>query len=229
MPGWLILFVGLGSLALLVLVQLTGRLGPEQLWFRSPAFYLAMAILAAAGVWWLRRPAPPALRFGLPAALLAGVALMAVIARLHGPSAPLAMLLPTLDASAPELTYFDTAGHKRTLADLRGKVVLLNFWATWCGPCRLEMPMLSELQREHAGQGLVVLFVSLEDPEVLAPFLAAQRFDGIQARLEHAASFYGAGRFYPLSYLISRDGRVVNRWSGRPRESWLTEQIAAQL
>ena len=72
------------------------------------------------------------------------------------------MLLPTMDATAPELIYFDTTGHKRTLAELHGKVVLLNFWATWCGPCRLEMPMLSKLQHEHASQGFVVLYVSLD-------------------------------------------------------------------
>lgn len=89
--------------------------------------------------------------------------------------------------------------------------------------------MLSKLQREHANQGLVVLYVSLEDPDVLAPFLAANHFDGIQGRLDRAATFYGAGKFYPLSYLISRDGRVAQRWSGRPREDWLTAQLAANL
>jgi len=228
-PAWLIFSAGLGSLALLLLAQLTGRFGPEHLWFRSPAFYFASVMLASAAVWWLRRPARPALRFGLPAALLACVALLALSARLQGGSAPLAMLLPTLDTPAPELIYFDTTGHQRTLAELHGKVVLLNFWATWCAPCRLEMPMLSKLQREHASQGFVVLYVSLEDPEVLAPFLAANRFDGIQGRLDHAAPFYDAGKFYPLSFLISREGRIADRWSGRPRAAWLTEQVTAQL
>ena len=227
--AWLILATGLGSLALLVLLHLTGRLGPEHLWFRAPSFYVALAVLAWAGFWWLRRPAPPALRFGLPAALLVCVAGAGLAARLDGRSVPLNMLLPTLDAPAPALSYFDTSGRSRTLAELQGKVVLLNFWATWCVPCRREMPMLSKLQREHADQGLVVLYVSLEDPEVLAPFLAANRFDGIQGRLDNAAEFYGAGKFYPLSYLISRDGRVAHRWSGRPREDWLSEQVAAQL
>jgi len=228
-PGWLTLFAGLGSLALLVLMQLTGRLGPEHLWFRAPTFYIALLILLSAGVWWLRRPAPPALRFGLPAALLACIAIAALIARLDGRSVPLAMLLPVPDTPAPELSYFDTTGRKRTLAELHGNVVLLNFWATWCAPCRREMPMLSDLQREHAKQGLVVLYVSLEEPEVLAPFLAVNHFDGIQGRLDRAAAFYDAGKFYPLSFLISRDGRIAHRWSGRPREGWLTAQVAAQL
>jgi len=228
-PGWLALFAGLGSLALLALALLTGRFGPEHLWFRTPAFYIAAVILLAASIWWLRRPSTPALRFGLPALLIAGAALATLVLRLDGHSAPIAMLLPTMDARAPELSYFDTSGRKRTLAELHGRVVLLNFWATWCAPCRKEMPMLSKLQREHDDDGLVVLYVSLEEPEVLGPFLSANHFDGIQGRLDHAADYYGAGKFYPLSFLISREGRVVHRWSGRPREAWLTEQVSAQL
>jgi cytochrome c biogenesis protein CcmG/thiol:disulfide interchange protein DsbE len=227
--AWLLFSLGLGSLAILMLTQLTGRLGPEQLWFRAPTFYIAAVLLVSAAVWWLRRPAPPALRFGLPAAALGCLGLAVLVGRLDGHSTPLAMLLPTLDAPAPALSYFDASGRKRTLAELQGQVVLLNFWATWCVPCRREMPMLSKLQREHADQGLVVLYVSLEEPEVLAPFLAANRFDGIHGRLDHAADYYGAGKFYPLSFLISRDGRVAHRWSGRPREDWLTAQVAAQL
>jgi thiol-disulfide isomerase/thioredoxin len=228
-PAWLFFSIGSGALAALVLMQISGRLGLEHLWFRAPTFYIAMAILALAGVWWLRRPAPLLLRFGLPAAAFACVAIAAVVMRLDGRSAPLALLLPTMDAPAPALSYFDTNGNTQNLAGLQGKVVLINFWATWCTPCRREMPMLSKLQRDHADQGLVVLYVSLEEPDVLAPFLAVHRFDGVQARLDRAAEYYGAGKIYPLSYLISRDGRVAQRWSGRPREDWLTAQIAAQL
>jgi len=227
--GWLAVSVGLGVAALLALAQFTGRLGPEHLWFRSPTFYGSLIVLVAGTTWWLRRPASRALRFGLPAALAGMVIVAAVLARSDSRSSPLAMLMPTLGKPAPELRYFDDLGAKRELAELRGRVVLLNFWATWCAPCRREMPMLSKLQREYADQGLVVLYVSLEDPEVLTPFLARNRFDGIQGRLDYAADFYDAGKFYPLSYLISRDGRVAQRWSGRPTESWIDERVRAQL
>jgi thiol-disulfide isomerase/thioredoxin len=229
MFAWLAFILGAGALGLLALMLLTGRFGPENLWFRTPAFYLAAIVLLGAAAWWLRRPAPRLLRFGLPALVVGGLAIVGLLARLDGHSAPIAMLLPTLDAPAPELSYYDTEGRKRTLAELRGRVVLLNFWATWCTPCRKEMPMLSALQREHADDGLVVLYVSLEEPEVLEPFLSTNHFDGIQGRLDHAADYYGAGKFYPLSFLISREGRVVHRWSGRPREAWLTAQVNAQL
>jgi cytochrome c biogenesis protein CcmG, thiol:disulfide interchange protein DsbE len=228
-PAWLAVAAGLGLAALLALAQFTGRFGPEYLWFRSPTFYGAVIILLAGAGWWLRRPAPASLRFGLPVVLLGLLGLAALLARSDGHSTPLSMLMPTLGKPAPELSYYDDLGAKRELAALRGRVVLLNFWATWCAPCRREMPMLSKLQREYADQGLVVLYVSLEDPEVLTPFLARNRFDGIQGRLDYAAEFYDAGKFYPLSYLISRDGRVAQRWSGRPTEAWLDERVRAQL
>jgi thiol-disulfide isomerase/thioredoxin len=228
-PGWIALVGGLAAVAMLAMAQLTGRLGPELLWFRSPTFYVAVTILLGASLWWVTRPAPPALRFGLPAVLLLMLGMVAMLARLDGRSAPLAMLLPTRGQPAPELSYFDETGSVRLLAELRGKAVLLNFWATWCTPCRREMPLLSRMQREHADDGLVVLYVSLEEPEVLEPFLALNRFDGVQGRLDRASDFYDAGKFYPLSYLISRDGRVLQRWSGRPREDWLRGEIAGAL
>jgi cytochrome c biogenesis protein CcmG/thiol:disulfide interchange protein DsbE len=227
--GWLVLGAGLAAVAALALAEFTGRLGPENLWFRAPSFYGASVILLGAAIWWLRRPAPRALRFGLPAILAGLLGLGALLARSDGRSTPLAMLMPPMGTPAPELSYFDSSGAKRELSELRGRVVLLNFWATWCAPCRREMPMLSQLQREHADDGLVVLYVSLEEPEILTPFLAANRFDGIQGRLDHAASFYDAGKFYPLSYLISRDGRVRQRWSGRPTEDWLVAQVRGEL
>jgi thiol-disulfide isomerase/thioredoxin len=139
------------------------------------------------------------------------------------------MSMPTMSQAAPALNYFGTDGKLHALADLKGKVVLLNFWATWCTPCRREMPLLSKLQSEHANDGLVVLYVSLEDPPVLAEFLRTNRFNGIHGRLADAAPFYNAGKFYPLSYLISRAGRVEKRWSGRPTEEWIDSSIRAEL
>lgn len=223
--GWVLLAVGLGGLALLAAAQFMGRLGPEHFWFREPTFYVASIVLLCACIWWLSRPAPAALRFGLPAGLMGLGCALVVLGRADGRSMPLAMSMPTRGVVAPDLTYFDSTGRTRSLAELRGQVVLLNFWATWCTPCRREMPLLAKVQRKHADRGVVVLYVSLEEPEVLGPFLAQHRFDGVQGRLAHADDFYGAGRFYPLSFLISRDGRVAYRWSGRPREDWLMARV----
>jgi thiol-disulfide isomerase/thioredoxin len=227
--AWSMLIVGLGALALLGLAEFTGRFGPEHFWFREPSFYVAAVTLLIAAGWWLSRPAPAWQRFGLPATAAVSLAAAIMLGRVDGRAMPLAMSMPTRGVEAPELVYIDGAGEKRTLADLRGRVVLLNFWATWCTPCRREMPLLAQMQRDHASDGMVVLYVSLEEPEVLAPFLAQNHFDGVQARLDRAAPYYEAGKFYPLSYLISRDGRVAYRWSGRPREEWLRSRVRELL
>jgi thiol-disulfide isomerase/thioredoxin len=228
-PGGVAVGAGLAAIAFLALAQLTGRLGQDHLWFRAPTFYVAALILLGALMWWLTRPIAVAWRFGLPAALLALLAVAGVLTRFDGRSAPLAMLMPTFAQPAPDLSFFDEAGRVRHLSEFRGKVVLVNFWATWCTPCRREMPMLSRLQREHGDDGLVVLYLSLEEPAVLAPFLATNHFDGVHGRIEGAPGFYDAGKYYPLSYLITRDGRVTRRWSGRPQEEWLRAELARAL
>jgi len=231
--AWLL--VGLGSLltALIAGLQFTGRLGPAQLWFRAPAFYFATAILLSVATWWFRRDVASGharfIKFGLPALGLLALMLFAMVQRMDGRSTPISALLPTLRSAAPEIRFAEASGEMRKLSDFRGKVVLVNFWATWCVPCRKEMPMLSGAQSEFKEQGLVVVYLSLEEPDVLEAFLRTNHFDGVQGRLTKADDYYRAGQIYPLSYLISRDGRVAKRWSGRPAENWLRESIREEL
>jgi thiol-disulfide isomerase/thioredoxin len=220
---------GFGISACVAFGHLTARFGLEQLWFRAPSFYVASAILLAGVVWWLRRPVPLSFRVGtLAGVFLLGGALLAFML-FNGRGAPPAMLLPTLDRAAPDFTYVDAAGAPRQLSELRGDVVLINFWATWCVPCRREMPLLAKMQREYEPRRFRVLYLSLEEPQVIDAFLKSNRFDGIQGRIEAAPPFYDAGKFYPLSYLVGRDGQVVARWSGRPGEAWLSNTIERQL
>jgi thiol-disulfide isomerase/thioredoxin len=73
---------------------------------------------------------------------------------------------PTGPKPVPELTFFDADRKEVTLADFRGKVVVLNLWATWCAPCRREMPSLDRLQAKHGGEGLEVIALSLDRGDI---------------------------------------------------------------
>ena len=230
--AWLLVCLGSLLVAAVAGLQFTGRLGPAQLWFRAPSFFVALTILLAVAAWWFRRSFIHSharlIKFGLPVAGLVALAMIAILQRMDGRSAPLSALLPTLRASAPEISFLQADGGPRKLSDYRGKVVLVNFWATWCVPCRKEMPMLSEAQSAFRDD-LVVIYLSLEEPAVLEAFLRTNHFDGVQGRLVEADDYYHAGQIYPLSYLISRDGLVAKRWSGRPAENWLRESIREEL
>lgn len=117
-------------------------------------------------------------------------------------------------APAPAYAATTVVGAPAALADLRGRVVLLNIWATWCKPCRQEMPALDTLQRRHAAEGLTVVGVSIDEPgerDRIAPF--AQEL-GASYALWHdpddrvSSTFLAIG--VPASYLIDRDGTL--RW-----------------
>lgn len=226
-PG--IAIAGFAVAAFVTFGHLSGRFGLEQLWFRAPTFYAATLLVLIGVVWWSRRPLPLATRVGPIAGvfLLGGAALAFML--FNGRGAPPAMLMPTMNRAAPDISYVDAAGASRRLSELKGDVVLINFWATWCAPCRREMPLLAKMQREYEPRRFRVLYLSLEEPQVLDGFLKSNHFDGIQGRVAAAPPFYDAGKYYPLSYLVSRDGQVVARWSGRPGEAWLSDTIERQL
>lgn len=119
--------------------------------------------------------------------------------------------------AAPDVTFdavLNAPAPIETLADLRGSAVLLEFWATWCGPCRAQIPHLNELHGTYAERGLVVLGVNFgEQQAVVEPFVKANAiaypigFDGA------AAKRYGV-RGIPQAFLIDPDGTIV--WAGHP-------------
>lgn len=131
---------------------------------------------------------------------------------------------PTIGAPSPPFTLKNMEGKSVSLSDFSGKVVLLNFWATWCGPCRVEMPAMEALYREMQSQGLEIVAVSVDaqGPEVTKPFQEAM---GLTFPILHDPEYevgleYGA-RTLPISYVIDRKGIIQHRvfgardWNGQ--------------
>ena len=117
---------------------------------------------------------------------------------------------------APEFVRTDLAGHEIDLRAFRGKVVLLNFWATWCAPCRLELPRFGAWQRAYGADGLQIIAVSMDDDASLVHATA----DKLQLNFpvvmgdEKLGTQYGGVLGLPVSFLIDRKGVVRARLKG---------------
>jgi cytochrome c biogenesis protein CcmG/thiol:disulfide interchange protein DsbE len=113
--------------------------------------------------------------------------------------------------SAPDFSITADNGRTITAANFGGKLLLLNFWATWCPPCIEELPSLDQFQRQFANSGLVVLGVSVDkDEKAYRRFLSRVNVSFLTARDPDSKISADYGTFqYPESYLINRDGKVV--------------------
>jgi len=113
---------------------------------------------------------------------------------------------------APEFTLKDADGKVVRLVDYRGKVVLLDFFATWCGPCKIEIPWFTEMERKNKDRGFAVLGVSMDDEgwEVVKPFLAEL---GVNYRVvignDATAQMYGGVDALPTTFLIDQSGKIA--------------------
>lgn len=117
---------------------------------------------------------------------------------------------------APEFTRNDLAGKPLNLADYRGKVVLLNFWATWCAPCLEEIPIFVGWQRQYGPAGLQILGVSMDDDATpVNRFLKKTPLDyPVMLGDTALAKLYGGVLGLPLTYLIDANGTIVSRYLG---------------
>lgn len=120
---------------------------------------------------------------------------------------------------APSFSGPTLAGEPVSLQELRGEVVLLNVWATWCYPCRKEMPSFEALHRDFASEGLRVVAVSIDSPGARGEIEEFLDDHGITFTIVHDGE-QRITRAYqtlgiPETFLIGRDGRLVKRWTGR--------------
>jgi thiol-disulfide isomerase/thioredoxin len=122
-----------------------------------------------------------------------------------------------LPAPAPAFTLKTFDGKWVRLSELKGRPVVLDFWATWCRPCRASMPHLDELQKRYGSQGLVVIGLSVDEGSQAEVRRFAQSL-GVTFRLgmanDHVLDDYGPIRFVPTTFFIDRTGRMVRRVRG---------------
>jgi cytochrome c biogenesis protein CcmG/thiol:disulfide interchange protein DsbE len=152
--------------------------------------------------------------FRFSAILSTALALGVLAAGCGGSSAvKAATLKPEKDRkAAPNFKLKDADGKVVHLSDYRGKVVILDFWATWCGPCRIEIPWFMDLQRRNKDRGFEVLGVAMDDEgwEAVKPFLAEL---GVNYRVvicdDLTAQMYGGVDALPTTFLIDRSGKIA--------------------
>lgn len=121
------------------------------------------------------------------------------------------------DPVAPNFTIKDLEGNSLSLSDFEGKVVFLNFWATWCGPCKAEIPGFVEVYEKYKGKGMQIIGISLDrlSEEKIRDFAKEYKINYPVAKDSiDLASEYQAGRIVPETFIIDKTGKIKHRHIG---------------
>ncbi|MBV8047284.1 MAG: TlpA family protein disulfide reductase [Paludibacterium sp.] len=126
--------------------------------------------------------------------------------------------------------FTDLNGHAVKLADLRGKTVLVNFWGTWCGPCRKEMPMLDALRQKWKNRGVEVIGIALDDKKAVIPFIQQQKIHypiwlGDENTTDLLPTLGDPGINVPFTLLIDKNGAISQHWIGAVEQKPLEKAI----
>ena len=139
--------------------------------------------------------------------------------------------------AAPDATFKDLDGKDVSLASLKGKVVVLNFWATWCEPCQVEIPWMIELQRKNADKGFTILGAAMDDEgkSVVEPYVQKTEFDvdGEKLKMNYPivlgtddlTSKFGGLIGLPTTIVITRDGKIAKRFIGLANRDQLEKKV----
>lgn len=134
--------------------------------------------------------------------------------------------------AAPAFTLKDADGRSVTLADYKGKVVLLNFWATWCGPCKIEIPWFIEFEQKYKDRGFAVVGVAMDEDgwEVIKPYLSKNRVNyRIALGTDMVAQQYGGVESLPTTFVIDKNGRIASTHIGLVSKSDYENEIIQLL
>ena len=142
---------------------------------------------------------------------------------------------------APEVRFRDLDGKDVSLSQYKGRVVFVNFWATWCAPCQAEIPWLIEMQQKYSSKGFTILGVDVDDEgnNVVSAYAAKELFNVNGQKLpmnypilrgnDAVADKFGGLLGYPTTFLISRDGKIVQRVQGLIDYEEITKAIESEL
>lgn len=118
---------------------------------------------------------------------------------------------------APDFELVSLDGRKVKLSDFRGKAVILNFWATWCAPCKTEMPWFVDLQKQYGSDGLAILGVAMDDsdPQKIAQFASEMGVNyPVLLGTNNVSDAYGDVEYLPTTFYINRQGKIVGKVAG---------------
>jgi peroxiredoxin len=134
--------------------------------------------------------------------------------------------------AAANFALTDIRGAKLSLADYKGEVVLLNFWATWCGPCKVEIPWFVEFQSKYKDRGFTLLGVSMDDDgwKSVAPFVAQHKINyPVVIGNDEVSHLYSTVDSLPTTFIIDREGKIASTHVGLVSKNSYEREITGLL